>query len=245
MMSKPTAGKPGGLVFNDCARTAQPKGNFIKWRQRDTPMKSADDIIVVLKPHETLHLKRAFQTGDLGAAIAQYVGGEAAAILNVWPVWTKNLIVCGTQHVEAAITLARTLDSGDESASLCSRMGLVTYGPLISTLESRMSALEKNVAHQMAPLPTMIAEIIQAQMQQPVTTLTQQITAAVTHNVKAWIQVSPELFRRASPVKEVGRPPRVYRNIEEESTEDISLVPAFKAVESQPASNSANRGAGT
>ncbi|KAL3247107.1 hypothetical protein MRX96_057244 [Rhipicephalus microplus] len=71
MMSKPTAGKPGGLVFNDCARTAQPKGNFIKWRQRDTPMKSADDIIVVLKPHETLHLKRAFQTGDLGAAIAQ------------------------------------------------------------------------------------------------------------------------------------------------------------------------------
>ncbi|KAL1436357.1 hypothetical protein MTO96_049717 [Rhipicephalus appendiculatus] len=96
MMSKPAAGNPGGPVSSGHARAAQPKGNLIKWRPRDTPKMSADDNIVVLKPRETLHLKTAFQTGDLGAAIAQYVGGEAAATLNVWPVWTQHLIVCGT-----------------------------------------------------------------------------------------------------------------------------------------------------
>lgn len=86
------------------------------------------------------------------------------------------------------------------------RLGPVTYGPLNSNLESRMTDLEKSVADQMAPLPTMIAQIMQAQMQQLVTTLTQQITAAVTQNIKSWIQASPKLFRRAGPVKELGRP---------------------------------------
>ncbi|KAH7961846.1 hypothetical protein HPB52_012639 [Rhipicephalus sanguineus] len=463
MMPKPAARNPDGLASNGRARTVQPKSKLIKWRPCDTPKMSADDIIVVLKHCEILHLKTPFQTGDLGAAIAQYVGGEAAATLNVWPVWTQNLIACGTQHVEAANKLARdwnlnigsgsvplrghvklngevcrgvitgelafvrklgtsnvavltfvgrrvpryvhyncectvreyektvpacyrcgtighwidncphpdvarcgysgqkvgaseqglaehahltgsanckgkfrrlqrpgnqqgaprnktskasgngatgpasenktskknnnrnasgqnvktslsqegdfslldtsnaattskvstragvdssspsplelelkkeiallrtkneqlerkvialqnvraepplpgTLDSGDESASLCSGMGPVTYGPLINNLESRMTALEKSDTDQMAPLPTMIAQIIQAQMQQLVTTLTQQITAAVTQNVKSWIQASPKLFRRAGPVKEVGRPSTVCRNIDE------------------------------
>ncbi|KAL3205061.1 hypothetical protein MRX96_011376 [Rhipicephalus microplus] len=71
VMSKPTSGKPGGPMSNDCARPTQPNGNLIKWRPRDTAKMSADDIIVVLKPRETLHLKTAFQTGNLGAAIAQ------------------------------------------------------------------------------------------------------------------------------------------------------------------------------
>ncbi|KAH7986140.1 hypothetical protein HPB52_025185 [Rhipicephalus sanguineus] len=470
MMPKPAAGNPSGLASNGRARTVQPKSKLIKWRPRDIPKVSADDIIVVLKPRETLHLKTAFQTGDQGAAIAQYVGGEAAATLNVWPVWTQNLIVCGTQHVEAANKLARdwnlnmgsgsvplrghvklngevcrgvitmradettaslkgkvvwregelafvrklgtsnvavltfvgrrvpryvhyncectvvreykktvpacyrcgtvghwidncphpdvakcgycgqkigaseqglaehecaplcmvcgeahltgsanckgkfrrlqrpgnqqgaprnktskasgnggsssgksgqatgpapenktskknegdfspfdtgnaattskvstwagvassspstlelelkkeiallrtkneqlerkvialqnvraepplpgTLDSGDETASLCSGMGPVTHGPLINNLESRMTALEKSVTDQMAPLPTMIAQIIHAQMQQLVTTLTQQITAAVTQNVKSWIQASPKFLGGLDP----------------------------------------------
>ncbi|KAL1436358.1 hypothetical protein MTO96_049718 [Rhipicephalus appendiculatus] len=101
--------------------------------------------------------------------------------------------------------LPGTPDSGDESASLFSGVGPVTYGPLMSNLESRMTALEKSVTDQMAPLPTMIAQIIQAQMQQLVTTLTQQITVAATQNVKSWIQASPKLFRRAGPVKEATR----------------------------------------
>ncbi|KAL3247968.1 hypothetical protein MRX96_056744 [Rhipicephalus microplus] len=67
MTSKSIAGKPGGPVSNNCARTAQLKGNVIKWCPRDTPKMSADNIMVVLKPHDTLRLKTAFQTGDLGA----------------------------------------------------------------------------------------------------------------------------------------------------------------------------------
>lgn len=547
LMSKPAAGNPSGLVCNGSARAAQPRSKTATWRPRDTPKMSADDIIVVLKPRETLHLKTVFQTGDLGAAIAQYVGGEAGTTLNVWPVWTQNLIVCGTQHVEAANKLAGdfnlnvgsgsiplrghvklngevcrgvitvradetttslkgkvvwregdlafvrklgtsnvavltfvgrrvpryvhyncecavvreykrtvpacyqcgtighridncphpdvtrcgycgqrvgaseqglaehectpscmvcgeahltgsadckgkfrrlqrprtqqqgapsnktskptdnggassgksgkatgpatgnkaarensagnktssskenknrktsgqsakppafqegdfpplgkskaaitfkvsnwaeiastpssspsplelelkkeisflrtqneqleqkvialqnvraeppfpgTLDSGDESVSLCSGMGPVTYGPLNSNLESRMTDLEKSVADQMAPLPTMIAQIMQAQMQQLVTTLTQQITAAVTQNIKSWIQASPKLFRRAGPVKELGRPSKVCRNIDEDDTEAVPLVTALQTAVSQPASTSANHGAG-
>ncbi|KAH7944607.1 hypothetical protein HPB52_021966 [Rhipicephalus sanguineus] len=107
MMPKPAAGNPDGLASNGRARAVQPKSKLIKWPPRETPKISADDIIGVLKPRETVQLKTAFQTGDLGAAIAQYVGGEAAATLNVWPVWTQNLILCGTQHVEAANNLAR------------------------------------------------------------------------------------------------------------------------------------------
>ncbi|KAH7948420.1 hypothetical protein HPB52_021987 [Rhipicephalus sanguineus] len=106
MMPKPAAGNPDVLASNGHARTAQRKSKLIKLRARDTPEMSADDIIVVLKPRETLHLNMAFQTGDVGAAIAQYVRGEAAATLNVWPVCTQNLIVCGTQHVEATNKLA-------------------------------------------------------------------------------------------------------------------------------------------
>ncbi|KAL1419406.1 hypothetical protein MTO96_005141 [Rhipicephalus appendiculatus] len=78
MMSKPAAGNPGGPVSNGRARAAQPKGNLIKWRPRDTPKMSADDIIVVLKHRETLHQKTAFQTGDLGAAIAQSKTSKAS-----------------------------------------------------------------------------------------------------------------------------------------------------------------------
>ncbi|KAL1475209.1 hypothetical protein MTO96_020052 [Rhipicephalus appendiculatus] len=103
----------------------------------------------------------------------------------------------------------------------------------------------KSVTYQMAPLPTMIAQVIKAQMQELVTTMTQQIPAAVTQNVKSWIQASPKLFRRAGPVKEVGRPSKVCRNLDEDGTEDVPLVSALQAGESQPASNSANHGAGT
>ncbi|KAH7958898.1 hypothetical protein HPB49_006364 [Dermacentor silvarum] len=151
--------------------------------------------------------------------------------------------VIALQNVRAEPPLPGTLDSGDESFSLCSGMGPVTYDPLNSNLKSRMTALEKSVADQMAPLPTIIAQIMQAQMQQLVTTLTQQITAAVTQNIKSWIQASPKLFRRAGPVRDLGRPSKVCRNIDEDDTEAVPLVTALQTAVSQPASTSANHGA--
>ncbi|KAH6946079.1 hypothetical protein HPB50_011583 [Hyalomma asiaticum] len=100
MTSKPNSENPGGPVSKGSARAAQHKRKAITSRPRDTPKMSAEDIIVVLKPCETLHLKAVFQTGDLGAAIAQYVGGEAGATLNAWPVLTQNLIFCRTQFMK-------------------------------------------------------------------------------------------------------------------------------------------------
>ncbi|KAL3181697.1 hypothetical protein MRX96_036217 [Rhipicephalus microplus] len=83
MIPKPTAGKPSGPVSKGSARIAQLKRNLVKWHPRDTPKMSADDIVVVLKACETLLAKTAFQTEDLGVAVAQYVGGEAADTLSV------------------------------------------------------------------------------------------------------------------------------------------------------------------
>ncbi|KAG0426844.1 hypothetical protein HPB47_026074, partial [Ixodes persulcatus] len=116
--SKLAAVSPGGIVSNGSACAAQTRSKTTTWRPRDTQKMRAEDIIVVLKPRETLHLKTVFQAGDLGAAIAQYVGGEAGATLNVWPVWTQNLIVCGTQHGEAANKLVRDFNLNVGSGSV-------------------------------------------------------------------------------------------------------------------------------
>ncbi|KAH6944891.1 hypothetical protein HPB50_006025 [Hyalomma asiaticum] len=59
-----------------------------------------------------------FQTGNLGTAIAQYFGSEAGATLIVWPVWTRNVIVCGTHHVEVANKLARDFNLNMGSGSI-------------------------------------------------------------------------------------------------------------------------------
>ncbi|KAH7941469.1 hypothetical protein HPB49_014182 [Dermacentor silvarum] len=126
LISKPASGNPSGLVSNGSARAAQPRSKTATWRPCNTPKMSSDDIIVVLKPRETLHLKTVFQTGDLGVPIAQYVAGEAGTTLNLWPVWTQNLIVCGTQHVEVANKLARdfSLNMGSGSVPLRSHAKL-------------------------------------------------------------------------------------------------------------------------
>ncbi|KAH7958781.1 hypothetical protein HPB49_005070 [Dermacentor silvarum] len=136
--------------------------------------------------------------------------------------------VIALQNLREEPPFPGTLDSGDESVSLCSGMGPVTYDPLNSNLESRMTALGKSVADQIAPLSTMIAQIMQAQMQPPVTTLTKQITAAVTQNIKSWIQASPKLFKWAGPVKELGRPSKICRNIDEDDTEAVRSLLPFK-----------------
>ncbi|KAK8758710.1 hypothetical protein V5799_003657 [Amblyomma americanum] len=57
-----------------------------------------------------MNLMAIFQHGELGAAIAQYVGGDAGAALSIWPVWTQNLVVSGTQHIEAAKKLTKEFD---------------------------------------------------------------------------------------------------------------------------------------
>ncbi|KAK8764039.1 hypothetical protein V5799_033352 [Amblyomma americanum] len=100
-----------GRLFSSSDRAALPLDNRAAlWRPKGTPKMSSEDIIVDIKPRQTMNLKGIFQHGELGAAIAQYVGGDAGAALSIWPVWTQNLVVCGTQHIEAANKLTKDFD---------------------------------------------------------------------------------------------------------------------------------------
>ncbi|KAK8758609.1 hypothetical protein V5799_003760 [Amblyomma americanum] len=100
-----------GRLFSGSDRAALPLNNKAAlWRPKETLKMSSEDIIVVLKQRQTMNLKEIFQHGELGAAIAQYVGGDAGAALSIWPVWTQNLVVSGTQHIEAANKLTKDFD---------------------------------------------------------------------------------------------------------------------------------------
>ncbi|KAG0416780.1 hypothetical protein HPB47_006144 [Ixodes persulcatus] len=135
---KLAAGNPGGLVSNGRAWAAQTRSKTTTWRPRDTPKMRAEDIVVVLKPRETLHLKTVFQAGDLGAAIAQCVGGEAGAALNVWP------------HEEAANKLVRDFNINVGSGSVPFRghvklNGEVCRGVITVWMDERTASLKGKV----------------------------------------------------------------------------------------------------
>ncbi|KAK8758713.1 hypothetical protein V5799_003655 [Amblyomma americanum] len=98
-------------LFSGSDRAAMPLDKKTTlWRPKEAQKMSSEDIIVVFKPRQAMNLMAIFQHGELGAAIAQYVGGDAGAALSIWPVWTQNLVVCGTQHIEAAKKLTKDFD---------------------------------------------------------------------------------------------------------------------------------------
>ncbi|KAH7985861.1 hypothetical protein HPB52_024964 [Rhipicephalus sanguineus] len=77
----PRSGTPGGARAapqNGSKKTAQ------QWRPKQTPRLRSEDLIVVLKPRGTLHLKTVFKHGEVGSAVAN-VGDLAAEDLSVWP----------------------------------------------------------------------------------------------------------------------------------------------------------------
>ncbi|KAK8786772.1 hypothetical protein V5799_023452 [Amblyomma americanum] len=100
-----------GRLFSGSNRAALPLDNKAAlWCPKETPKMSSEDITEALKPRQTMNPKEIFQHGELGSAIAQYVGGDAGAALSIWPVWTQNLVVCGTQHIESANKLTKDFD---------------------------------------------------------------------------------------------------------------------------------------
>lgn len=103
----PRSVTPGG------ARAASPKGSkktAQQWRPKQTPRLRSEDLIVVLKPRGTLDLKMVFKHGEVGSAVARYVGDLAADDLSVWPVWEQNVIVCGTQTPSVVDKLIKEFD---------------------------------------------------------------------------------------------------------------------------------------
>ncbi|KAH7965100.1 hypothetical protein HPB49_003314 [Dermacentor silvarum] len=69
-----------------------------QWRPRHTPRLHYADLVVVLKPRGTLDLKASFKHGDIGFAVAHYVGEVACGDLSVWPVWDQSTVVGASSY---------------------------------------------------------------------------------------------------------------------------------------------------
>ncbi|XP_077485817.1 uncharacterized protein LOC144096826 [Amblyomma americanum] len=81
----------------------------LRWRPQNTPCIEKDDIVVVVKPRNTVDLKTTFGPGRAGAAVHSILGDDANAGLEVWPVWDQNVLVCVLISVDAAEKLLRDI----------------------------------------------------------------------------------------------------------------------------------------
>ncbi|KAH7936439.1 hypothetical protein HPB52_023424 [Rhipicephalus sanguineus] len=128
----------------------------LQWRPKNTPRIEKDDIIVVLKPRETLDIKATFGPGQAGAAVRSILGADASVGLAVWPIWDQNVLVCTLKSVEAAEKLLRdiTLPVGGRqlpfrghpklSGEFCRGVVHVSQDETSETVKSKLSA-EPNV----------------------------------------------------------------------------------------------------
>ncbi|KAH6939503.1 hypothetical protein HPB50_018643 [Hyalomma asiaticum] len=76
---------------------------------RRTPRIEKADIILVLKPRETLDLKATFGPGQAGAAVRSILGADASVGLAVWAIWDQNVLVCTLKSVDATERLLRDI----------------------------------------------------------------------------------------------------------------------------------------
>ncbi|KAH6939936.1 hypothetical protein HPB50_022674 [Hyalomma asiaticum] len=129
----------------------------LQWRPKNTPRSiEKDDIIVVLKPRETLDLKATFGPGQAGAAVRSILGADASVGLAVWPIWDQNVLVCTLKSVDASERLLRdiTLPVGGRqlpfrghpklSGEFCRGVVHVSEDETSETVRSKLSA-EPNV----------------------------------------------------------------------------------------------------
>ncbi|KAH7971675.1 hypothetical protein HPB52_002166 [Rhipicephalus sanguineus] len=128
----------------------------LQWRPKNTPRIEKDDIIVVLKPRETLDIKATFGPGQAGAAVRSILGADASVGLAVWPIWDQNVLVCTLKSVDAAEKLLRdiTLPVGGRqlpfrghpklSGEFCRGVVHVSQDETSETVKSKLSA-EPNV----------------------------------------------------------------------------------------------------
>ncbi|KAH7972877.1 hypothetical protein HPB52_018278 [Rhipicephalus sanguineus] len=135
---------------------ASQRAKQLQWRPKNTPRIEKDDIIVVLKPRETLDIKAAFGPGQAGAAVRSILGADASVGLAVWPIWEQNVLVCTLKSVDAAEKLLRdiTLPVGGRqlpfrghpklSGEFCRGVVHVSQDETSETVKSKLSA-EPNV----------------------------------------------------------------------------------------------------
>ncbi|KAL3238946.1 hypothetical protein MRX96_048012 [Rhipicephalus microplus] len=79
------ASRPQQAQGKNAPSVASQHAKQLQWRPKNTPRIEEDDIIVVLKPRETLDLKATFGPGQAGAAVRSIPGADASVGLAVWP----------------------------------------------------------------------------------------------------------------------------------------------------------------
>ncbi|KAL3187454.1 hypothetical protein MRX96_024967 [Rhipicephalus microplus] len=72
------ASRPQQAQGKNAPSVASQRAKQLQWRPKNTPRIEEDDIIVVLKPRETLDLKATFGPGQAGAAVRSILGADAS-----------------------------------------------------------------------------------------------------------------------------------------------------------------------
>ncbi|KAH8009632.1 hypothetical protein HPB51_018900 [Rhipicephalus microplus] len=104
------ASRPQQAQGKNAPSVASQRAKQLQWRPKNTPRIEEDDVIVVLKPRETLDLKATFGPGEAGAAVRSILGADASVGLAVWPLWDQNVLVCTLKSVDAAERLLRDIE---------------------------------------------------------------------------------------------------------------------------------------
>ncbi|KAH8008777.1 hypothetical protein HPB51_004167 [Rhipicephalus microplus] len=150
------ASRPQQAQGKNAPSVTSQRAKQLQWRPKNTPHMEEDDIIVVLKPRETLDFKATFGPGQAGAAVRSILGADASVGLAVWPLWAQNVVVCTLKPVDAVERLLRDikLPVGDRqltfrghpklSGELCRGVVHVSQDETSETVKSKLSA-EPNI----------------------------------------------------------------------------------------------------
>ncbi|KAH8025825.1 hypothetical protein HPB51_012147 [Rhipicephalus microplus] len=150
------ASRPQQAQGKDAPSVTSQRANQLQWRPKNTPRIEKDDIIVVLKPRETLDLEATCGPGQACAAVRSILGADATVGLAVWPFWDQNVLVCTLKSVDATERLLRDIElpvGGRQltfrghpklSGKFCRGVVHVSQDETSETVKSKLSA-EPNV----------------------------------------------------------------------------------------------------
>ncbi|KAL1426483.1 hypothetical protein MTO96_018287 [Rhipicephalus appendiculatus] len=117
------------------------------------------------------------------------------------------------------------MDDESDSASVRSDSTVTSHSASIENLESRFSNIEEQLlafSEQMAQLPNMITQAVQAAIQLQTQHMVATVTQQVTQSIQTWLNSNPRFSRRAGPIREVGRPSKILRAAEGEKHEEFT-----------------------
>ncbi|KAH8023675.1 hypothetical protein HPB51_015171 [Rhipicephalus microplus] len=149
------ASRPQQAQGKNVPSVTSQRAKQLQWRPKNTPRIKKDDIIVVMKPRETLALKATFGPGQAGAAVRSILGADASVGLAVWPLWDQNVLVCRLKSVDAAERLLRDIKlpvGGRQlkfrghpklSGEFCRDVVQVSQDEASETMKSKLSAEPK------------------------------------------------------------------------------------------------------